>query len=84
MKNILSFIKETWKRFTTESPAYFKTIQIISAIVVFITGIPAFIAMYNITLPSPFDVLASKAVAIAAIIGYIISKLPVKDPSTLK
>ena len=78
----MKFLIELWTRITSKSPAFFVIIQQLSAATVFVAGVPALLAKFQsdlgLTLPPWVLVTSSKVVAIAAIIAWVIAKLPVK------
>ncbi len=88
MKKVIQFIKEVWHRLGLPSPSFFQVIQWLSMAVAFITGLPALLlqyqAQFGITFPQWVFTLSDRAVAWAAIVGFFISKLAVKDPNVTK
>lgn len=88
MKKIFAFFKEAWHRFGLPSPTFFQVIQWASAGVTFVTGLPGILLQYQgklgITFPDWVFTLSNRAVAWAAIVGLIISKLVVKNPDATK
>lgn len=76
----MKFLQELWTRITSKSPAFFVIIQKISVITLFIAGLPALIAKFQsdlgVSLPPWVLTTASKAVAISAMIAWVIAKLP--------
>jgi hypothetical protein len=78
----MKFLEELITRITSKSPAFFVIIQKLSVITVIVAGIPALIAKFQsdlgISLPPWILATASKAVAISAIVAWIIAKLPLK------
>lgn len=77
-------ITEILKRLMAKSPKIFKVIKWISILVVLVTGLPAFLVSVGITLPPELLVLENKAIAIAGIVGAIISQLTVDTPEATK
>jgi hypothetical protein len=76
---IMDFLVELFNRLRTKSPKFFQIIQIIALTATLVTGIPDFLSMFGITLPPEAAVLANKAVAIASMVVWFISKLTVDD-----
>lgn len=68
------FLQELFQRFSTKSPTFFKIFQLISSILVAITGLPSFIQSLGLTLPPALMVLENKAVAFAAM-GVLFTSL---------
>lgn len=84
----MKFIKEFFNRFTLKSPSFFRVIQWLSVATAAITGLPALIAQFQselgIILPSWVKDISDKAVAISAIVAWVIAKLPVSNPDATK
>ena len=76
---IPDFIKELIARLFSKNPIFFKIIQVISALVVIITGLPEFLTSIGITLPSNLLALENKTIAIASIVAMIIAQFPTQD-----
>lgn len=80
MELITKFLSEALKRFTAETPWFFKVIRNISIVTTLITGIPSlltFLTESGVTLPEIVFVLANKTVAISSIVAGFISQLTV-------
>lgn len=80
---LLAFLIELVQRIGKKSPKFFQIISWISGISTAITGLPGFLKLFDITLPAPFNILSNKAVAIASLVGLIISNLTVKDATAI-
>ena len=84
----MKFITEIFNRFRMKSPSFFRVIQWLSVATAAITGLPALIAQFQtelgITLPDWIITFSDKAVAIAAIVAWVIAKLPVDNPNKTK
>lgn len=79
--NNLTFLQELIARWKAKSPTFFKVVSTITFIAAFITGIPELLTELGVTLPEFLQVIANKAIAYAAIIGFIISRLTVDTPT---
>lgn len=77
----MNFLTETIKRFLSKNPSYFKVINIILGITIVLTGLPDVLAELQITLPSWASVFASKTIAVAAIVGRLLTQLTTTDRS---
>lgn len=76
----IKFFAELVSRLFSKTPAFFKVIQVISTIVVVVTGLPGLLESIGITLPPALTALESKVVAIAGVVSLFISSLPVTTP----
>lgn len=81
--DVWAFLKELFQRFGQKTPAFFKVIGWISSIVAVITGLPLILIDLGITLPDAVQAVANKTIAIAAIVGKVISMLTVKDAANV-
>jgi hypothetical protein len=78
MKNTLTdFMLELIIRLFSDTPWFFKVIRIIGSAVAVITGLPVLLSNAGIDLPDAIDAISSQVVAIAAIVGTIVSQLTV-------
>lgn len=77
----MNFLTETIKRFLSKNPSYFKVINIILGITIVLTGLPDVLAELQITLPVWASVFASKTIAVAAIVGRMLTQLTTTDRS---
>lgn len=77
----MNFLTETIKRFLSKNPSYFKVINIILGITIILTGLPDMLAELQITLPVWASVFASKTIAVAAIVGRMLTQLTTTDRS---
>jgi hypothetical protein len=77
----MNFLTETIKRFLSKNPSYFKVINIILGITIVLTGLPDMLAELQITLPVWASVFASKTIAVAAIVGRLLTQLTTTDRS---
>ena len=77
----MNFLTETIKRFLNKNPSYFKVINIILGITIILTGLPDMLAELQITLPVWASVFASKTIAVAAIVGRLLTQLTTTDRS---
>lgn len=82
------FITEIANRLGMKSPSFFQIIQWLSIATAAITGLPALIAQFQtelgIHLPVWMIDFSNKVVAIAAVVAWIIAKLPVEQPNATK
>lgn len=81
---LFQFLQELFLRFSAKSPTFFKIWQLISSILVAVTGLPDFLQMFGITLPAPWNALESKAVAFAAAGVLFMSLLTTQSKVTSK
>ena len=79
--NNLTFLQELIARWKAKSPTFFKVISTITAIAAFITGIPELLTEFGIVLPDFLQAISNKTIAIATLVGFIISKLTVATPA---
>lgn len=81
----MTFIKEIFSRLGMKSPSFFRVIQWLSIATASITGLPALLSQFQtqlgITIPVWVTHISDKAVAISAIVAWIIAKLPVSNPN---
>ena len=77
----MNFIEETIKRFLSKNPSYFKIINIILGIAIFITGVPLILQQYSIELNGWVALFASKTVLVASIVGRILTQLTTTQKS---
>ena len=84
----MKFLKEFFNRFSLKSPAFFQVIQKISIIAAAVAGIPALLAQFQndlgIKVPDFLTNMSNKLVVVAAVIMWIVAKLPVKATETFK
>lgn len=84
----MKFIKEVFARLGMKSPSFFRVIQWLSIATAFVTGLPALLAQFQnelgITIPDWIKHISDRAVAISAIVAWVIAKLPVSDPDATK
>lgn len=73
------YLVELIKRWGSKSPKFFKVINVISLVTTILTGLPGLLQQFNVTLPDWASVLQNKVVAIASLVAFIISKLPVES-----
>lgn len=80
----MKFIKEIFARLGMKSPSFFRVIQWLSIATATVTGLPALLAQFQnelgITIPDWIKHISDKAVAISAIVAWIVAKLPVSNP----
>jgi hypothetical protein len=76
--DIPAFFIELVNRFRSKSGKFNQVINWIAGACAIITGLPAFLESYNIQLPAEMDALKSKTVAIAALVGWFVSRLSVQ------
>lgn len=83
----MKFIKEIFARLGMKSPSFFRVIQWLSVATAAITGLPALLSQFQnelgIAIPEWVTHISDKAVAISAIVAWIIAKLPVSDPDAV-
>lgn len=80
-RNIWTEIRARWR---SKSPYLFRVIQRISVFLSTVAGIPAGLKMAGVNLPPYLDILASKTVTIAAVVAFLVSKLPVDTHEATK
>lgn len=75
--NILTFLKESLQRLFAKSPKFFKVWQIVSGILVLITGIPELINSlpFHVTIPDLWNARVTEAVAWASRAALFMSLL---------
>jgi hypothetical protein len=81
--DVWAFLKELFQRLGQKTPAFFKVIGWISTAIAVLTGLPIVLADLGITLPDAIQAFANKTIAIAAIVGKVISMLTVKDATNV-
>ncbi len=79
----MEFLTEAIKRFLSKNPKFFRVINVILAITIVVTGLPAFIEQFGFVLPEWATILASKTVAWAAIVGRFLTQFTTTDKSIL-
>lgn len=72
---ILLFLQENLTRLKTKSPTFFKVWAIVSTVLVLITGIPAFLNMFGVTIPDLWSDKVTQAVAWASRASLFMSLL---------
>lgn len=73
------FILELISRLFSKNPKFFKIIQVISAIIAIITGLPEYLTSLGIVLPDNLITLENKTIAIASIVAMIIAQFPTQE-----
>lgn len=71
----IAFLQELLQRLFTKSPLFFRIWQWISGLTAIVTGLPATLAWFGITLPPSMLMLQNKAVTYAALGALLMSKL---------
>lgn len=89
MDQITKFLEEAFKRFTAETPWFFKVIRNLSIITAIIAGLPdliVFLTNSGVEIPEPILLFANKTVAISAVVAAFISQFTAttKDKQVLK
>lgn len=88
IKLIKKYLHETWNRLFTSTPSYFRVIKNLGAILAMLAGIPMGISKialeYHVSLPGWFETFSSKSTFVGAVVAFIVSKLVVKNPDTIK
>lgn len=79
--NVLTFLQELVKRFSTKSPLFFKVWIFISTTLVLITGIPEFLTVANIHIPDLWNEHVTRAVAWASRAALFMSLLTTQSKS---
>jgi uncharacterized ion transporter superfamily protein YfcC len=69
---LMNFLIELIKRLKTKKPKFFVILQYITGLLGAVTGIPEFLAQFNIVLPPSLAVLENKYVAWASV-GFLIA-----------
>ena len=80
METINRFLIEAIKRFSAETPWFFKVIRNLSIITTLVTGLPnllSFLTDSGVTIPEFVYIFANKTIAISSIIAAIIAQLTV-------
>jgi hypothetical protein len=78
METINRFLIEAIKRFSADTPWFFKVIRNISIITTLITGLPdllSFLTASGVELPSFVFVLANKTIAISSVVAAVTAQL---------
>lgn len=78
--SVITFFAELVGRLFSKTPAFFKVIQIVSAVVAIVTGLPGLLESAHITLPAAFTSLENSVVSIGGLVALFISSLPVSTP----
>jgi hypothetical protein len=76
-----SFLIELVQRLKTKKPKFFVVLQYITGLLGAITGLPAFLAQFSITLPPTWLALENKYVAWASVGFLIASQLTTATPA---
>jgi hypothetical protein len=71
------FIKELLIRLFGKTPWFFKVVQVLAILTALVTGLPSFLESAGLDLPDSWDVISSKVVSIAALVGAFVSQLTV-------
>jgi hypothetical protein len=71
----MNFLAELVVRLFGKTPAFFKTLQIITVIVAVITGLPTFLTQVGIDLPDAWDSIVLKIISASSMVGAFISQL---------
>lgn len=80
----LNFLIELVSRIRTKKPKFFVVLQWITVVLGAVTGIPDFLAYFNIVLPPALIVLENKWIAVASIGFLIASQLTTQSkPATV-
>ena len=69
------FLAELIARLFGKTPAFFKTVQIITVLVAVITGLPTFLEQVGIDLPEAWDSIVLKIISVASLVGTFIAQL---------
>jgi hypothetical protein len=77
----LSFLVELAQRIRTKKPKFFVVLQWLTGVLAGVTGIPSFLAQFNIVLPPAMTALENKYVAWAAIGFSLASQLTAAPPA---
>ncbi len=80
--DVMAFLIELIKRFSLKSPKFFQVIQAVGLIAGLITGVPEFLQLLGMQLPAAIAPFASKTIAAASSVLWIMAKLPV-DPKAM-
>lgn len=80
MNNVFfKFLQETLARLFQKSPVFFKIWQMVFGASMALAGIPYLLKQFNLNLPEPFNTMSNKVIAFAAAVGWLMSRLTVKD-----
>jgi hypothetical protein len=71
------FIKELLIRLLGKTPWFFKVVQVLAVLTAIVTGLPTFLENAGLDLPDSWDIVSSKVVSIAALVGAFVSQLTV-------
>jgi hypothetical protein len=80
METVNRFLIEAIKRFSAETPWFFKVIRNISIITTLVTGLPdllSFLTDNGIELPQFIFVFANKTISISSVVAAVIAQLTV-------
>lgn len=77
--DIGAFLRELWLRLTSKSPTFFKVIQIIAGVIATLATIAQVVKSSDVALPPVVGIIANWTIAIAAVVAFIIAKLPTVD-----
>lgn len=79
----VAFLIEIVMRMGKKSPKLFVYIQWASGLITAITGIPAFLEGIGVSVTGVFADVENKTIAIASLVGFFISLLPVKGDTAV-
>jgi hypothetical protein len=72
---LIAFLQENIQRLFTKSPLFFKWWQIITILLMAITGVPEALLYFGVVLPPDIAFFANKIIAAAALGALLMSKL---------
>lgn len=76
---LMQFLQEIFLRFKAKSPTFFVWWQRIAMIVGAVTGLPEFLAQFNIVLPPSLTILENKTIAICSMVALFMSLMPAQS-----
>lgn len=79
MKKFFDLLKEIWLRLWSKSPYLFRIIQRISAFFASLSGLALILQGLNVELPGVIQWASSWTIAISAILGWLVAKLPIDE-----
>lgn len=91
MNPFIAFLEELFNRFALKSPKFFQILQKVGIVLLAITGIPEALLILKTSvgidlwtyLPEAVQWFASKTIALAGILLWVLAKLPVQNSTTV-
>jgi hypothetical protein len=82
--DFIPFLTDLFVRLFKPTPKFFQVLQVISTILLVISGLPGFLESNGVTLPEPIHSIANKAIGVISIVIIFIAQLTVVDRNNLK